>query len=157
QEHLPGAEYSVDAVAGAGGRVLAAVPRERLKIDSGIAVAARSLRDDDLERHATGLTEALGLRFTANVQFKRDAAGVPKLLEINPRFPGTMPLTVRSGVDIPALCLDKVLGWPLPRRPLSFEPTVMVRHWRETWPEALVGEGAADTGPEFRPRRAAAG
>lgn len=40
--------------------------------------------------------------------------GVPALLEVNPRFPGAMPLTIAAGVDMPALLLDLVLGRPVP-------------------------------------------
>ena len=40
---------------------------------------------------------------TANVQFKRAADGVFKLLEVNPRFPGTLPLTGAAGIDMPKL------------------------------------------------------
>ena len=43
QEYLPGEEYSVDVYVRRDGRVIAAVPRDRMKIDSGIAVASRTL------------------------------------------------------------------------------------------------------------------
>ena len=56
----------------------------------------------------------IGLRYTANIQFRRDASGTPTLLEVNARFPGTMPLTVRSGVNMPLLSLRDVLGHPSP-------------------------------------------
>ena len=42
QEFVPGEEYSVDVLASRDGRIAAAVPRARLKVDSGIAVAART-------------------------------------------------------------------------------------------------------------------
>jgi len=43
QEYLPGEEYSVDVYVRGDGRVIAAVPRERMKTDSGIAVTARTV------------------------------------------------------------------------------------------------------------------
>jgi carbamoyl-phosphate synthase large subunit len=67
----------------------------------------------------------------ANVQFKRDACGVAKLLEINPRFPGTLPLTAAAGVDIPALLLDDYSGRPLPQAVLPYETVMVVRYWTE--------------------------
>ncbi|MBL4637273.1 MAG: ATP-grasp domain-containing protein [Kofleriaceae bacterium] len=45
QEFLCGKEYSVDVIANAKGEVLAAVPRERTKIDSGVAVASHTVND----------------------------------------------------------------------------------------------------------------
>ena len=38
QEHLPGIEHSLDVLARSDGKVVAVVPRARLKVDSGIAV-----------------------------------------------------------------------------------------------------------------------
>ena len=52
QELLPGPEYSLDVLATREGRVIAVVPRERLKIDSGIAVTGRTRHDERLRRSA---------------------------------------------------------------------------------------------------------
>ena len=93
QEYLPGEEYSVDVYVRRDGRVVAAVPRERMKIDSGIAVASRTVNVPDVIAAAVRTAEIIGIRGIANVQFKRAADGVFKLLEVNPRFPGTLPLT----------------------------------------------------------------
>ncbi|KSW21669.1 ATP-grasp domain-containing protein [Cellulomonas sp. B6] len=115
QELLPGQEYSVDVFADSTGHVVAAVPRARLRVDSGVAVAGVTLHDDELVATATAVARAVGLTSVANVQLKRDADGVPALLEVNPRFPGAMPLTIAAGVDMPSLLLDDVLGRPVPR------------------------------------------
>ncbi|MFO1082840.1 MAG: ATP-grasp domain-containing protein [Reyranellaceae bacterium] len=42
QEYLPGEEFSVDVYVRRDGKVIGAVPRERMKTDSGVAVAART-------------------------------------------------------------------------------------------------------------------
>jgi carbamoyl-phosphate synthase large subunit len=56
--------------------------------------------------------------------------GRPALLEVNPRFPGTMPLTVASGVDMPLMALDSLRGKPLPDR-AGFRDVAMVRYLDE--------------------------
>ncbi len=116
QELLPGDEYSVDVFAAPDGHVVAAVPRARTRVDSGVAVAGVTLHDADLVETASAVARAVGLTSVANVQLKRDADGAPALLEVNPRFPGAMPLTIASGVDMPSLVLDAVLGRPVPDR-----------------------------------------
>jgi len=131
QEYLPGEEYSVDVLAASDGRIVAAVPRARLKVDSGIAVTATTMHDVELEEFATRVAGRIGLRYTANIQFRRDAKGTPTLLEVNARFPGTMPLTVRSGVNMPLLSLRDALGDPPPRGPLPFRDVAVVRYWTE--------------------------
>ncbi len=133
QENLPGAEYSLDVLADRHGRVLAVVPRERMKVDSGIAVTARTVHDEALESFGRTVAERIGLSGVANVQAKQAADGEPALLEVNARFPGTMPLTVASGVDMPGLCVAEALGEPMPQEDLDFEPTAMVRLMRELY------------------------
>ena len=131
QEYLPGEEYSVDVLATMSGEVLAAVPRSRMKVDSGIAVTARTLQDPELELLSARAVRCVGLSLVSNVQWKRDAKGTPRLLEINPRFPGTMPLTVASGIDMPNLSLRLLDEEAIPAAELRFCPLAMVRTWQE--------------------------
>lgn len=131
QELMPGDEYSVDVYLRADGAALAAVPRIRMKTDSGIAVAARTVHEPDVIDAAVRAAQAAGIRYVANVQLKRAADGQAKLLEINPRFPGTLPLTAEAGVDLPALLVAELSGKPLPDGLLPFQERMVVRYWAE--------------------------
>jgi carbamoyl-phosphate synthase large subunit len=130
QEYLPGVEYSIDVLADVTGHVVASVPRVRERVDSGVSVAGRTLHDSELEQFGAAVAAAAGLTYVANVQFRRDAVGRPALLEVNPRFPGTMPLTVASGVDMPLMALDSLRGRPLPDH-AGFKDVAMVRYLEE--------------------------
>jgi len=134
QEHLPGDEYSVDVLADLDGRMVAVVPRERLRVDSGVSVAGRTLHDPELEKLARQVAEVVGLTLVANVQCRRDRHGRAALLEVNPRFPGALPLTIHSGVNMPRLCLAAVLGQPLPES-VPHRDVLMVRFLEERFPE----------------------
>lgn len=114
QDLLPGEEYSVDVLADAAGRVVAAVPRTRARVDSGVAIAGRTVHDEELEQTAAAVASAIGLVGVANVQLRRDRSGRAMLLEVNPRFPGALPLTIAAGVDIPSLVADLFLGVDIP-------------------------------------------
>jgi len=131
QEWLPGEEYSVDVYVSGAGRIVAAVPRLRMKTDSGIAVTARTVDDPEVTQAAITAALAIGLRYAANIQFKRGVDGVCKLLEINPRFPGTLPLTVAAGVDMPALLVVDMRGDALPPGPMPFRELMVARYWTE--------------------------
>lgn len=133
QEFLPGEEYSVDVYVRADGIVIGAVPRERMKVDSGIAVASRTVNVPEVIQAAIRTVEIIGIRGVANVQFKRAADGVFKLLEVNPRFPGTLPLTCAAGLDMPRLMVDEALGQPLPDRLMPFRELMVVRYWTERY------------------------
>ncbi len=126
QAFLPGDEYSVDVIADAEGRVVAAVPRTRTRVDSGVSVAGRTIHDPELEQVASDVAVSIGLIGVANVQLRRDPEGRPALLEVNPRFAGAMPLTIAAGVDLPSLALDLFLGEPLPEH-VDFKELANVR------------------------------
>ncbi|HEY5803558.1 MAG TPA: ATP-grasp domain-containing protein [Lysobacter sp.] len=133
QELLPGPEYSVDVYVSQHGELIAAVPRERIRTDSGIAITSRTVHMPELMDAAANIALTVGVRYVANVQFKQASDGHYKLLEINPRFPGSLPLTVAAGVDIPRLLMDDLQGRPLPRGPMDFKEVLMVRYWTEKY------------------------
>ena len=136
QEYLPGEEFSVDVYVRRDGVVVGAVPRERMKVDSGIAVASRTVNVPEVIQPAIRTAEVIGIRGVANVQFKRAADGVFKLLEVNPRFPGTLPLTIAAGIDMPKLMVDEALGRPVPDRLMPFKELMVVRYWTERYFDA---------------------
>lgn len=156
QDMLPGAEFSVDVFADLAGHVVAAVPRSRLRVDSGVSVAGATLHDEELEQAARRVATAIGLTTVANVQLRRDREGRAALLEVNPRFPGAMPLTIAAGIDMPSLTLDAVLGRPTPAA-LDFRDIAVVRYLEdvflqisdilegpsllESWAPAAIGVG----------------
>jgi carbamoyl-phosphate synthase large subunit len=144
QEFLPGDEYSVDVLAGPDG-VIAAVPRTRERVDSGVSIAGRTVHDAELESTASGVASAIGLVGVANVQLRRDRNGVPALLEVNPRFPGAMPLTIAAGVDMPSLALDLALGRAVPTT-MPFREIANVRFLEDVFvdpTEVLISAHAA--------------
>jgi carbamoyl-phosphate synthase large subunit len=126
QEYLPGEEYSVDMLSDTDGRVVAGVPRVRARVDSGVSVAGRTLHDRELEQFGATVATTVGLTYISNVQVRRDSDGEPALLEVNPRVPGSLSLTIASGVDMPRLALDALRGRPLPEH-AEFVEKAMVR------------------------------
>ncbi len=130
QELLPGTEYSIDVLGRPDGHVVAAVPRTRDKVDSGIAVAGRTVDDPALVEFGRRVAALIGVVGVVNVQVRMDRLGVPALLEVNARFPGTMALTQAAGIDMPLLAVQAARGLPLPDR-LDFREVAVVRHWAE--------------------------
>lgn len=131
QEHLPGEEFSIDVLGRPdGGDPVAAVPRRRDKVDSGIAVAGRTVADPDLVAMGRAVAGRIGVVGVVNVQVRRATDGTPALLEVNPRFPGTMSLTRAAGIDMPLLAVAAALGATLPPT-LDFTEVAVVRHWAD--------------------------
>jgi carbamoyl-phosphate synthase large subunit len=135
-EYLPGAEYSVDVLCDRG-RPLRAVVRERLSVLYGLATHAIVVADTAAETAAAKVVELLGLHHVVNVQLRCDAAGTPRLLEVNPRIPGTIGLTVAAGVNMPYLAVKQALGEPLGDLPEPKIGTELVRTWRTVVPRRI--------------------
>ncbi|MDP1604266.1 MAG: ATP-grasp domain-containing protein [Legionella sp.] len=131
QELLPGEEYSVDVYISSKGDALAAVPRLRMKIDSGIAVACQTKIYPELSAMALEIAKKTGILYVANIQFKANADNQFKLLEINPRFPGTLPLTAAAGIDIPKLLIKDISNESPGTDLLTFKELMVVRYWTE--------------------------
>ncbi len=112
-EYLPGDEYSVDVLS-LGGESLVSVVRKRHSILGGTAWHAEVVDDAEMRRLATIVVRELNLSYISNVQFRRNEQGTPCLLEVNPRTPGTIGLTVQAGVNMPALGLALALGKRIP-------------------------------------------
>lgn len=99
-EYLDGHEYSVDCV-GDAGRLVAAVARRKLPgAGSGQLI---DMRPEIIEA-TSKLAGDYGLSGIFNVQF-REAAGKPRLLEINPRMSGGIGMACAAGPNLPWIAL----------------------------------------------------
>lgn len=154
QAVLAGPEFSVDVLR-LDGRQIAAVPRERLKVDSGVAVTSRTRRDPQLEEMAAVAASAVDLDGVASIPFRVDAAGVPRLREIRPRFPSTMALTIAAGVNMPALWLRAVLGRGGASEISGFKEIAMVRTLLDQVVPVAELEAMSRSTPEFSSEMAA--
>jgi predicted ATP-grasp superfamily ATP-dependent carboligase len=69
----------------------------------------------DIYHPAVRLAAAMGIEGVCEVEFRRDAAGQPLLMEVNPRLPGTLDTSIRAGVDFPRLVWQWATGQPVSR------------------------------------------
>src|SRR2546428_1979588 len=69
----------------------------------------------DIGSQAEELVREINLEGYSEVEFRRDTAGVPYLMEINPRLSASVEIAVRSGVDFPYLLYQWASGGPIER------------------------------------------
>jgi predicted ATP-grasp superfamily ATP-dependent carboligase len=69
----------------------------------------------DVARLGRSITQKLGLRGVAKLDFKRDPAGRLWLLEVNPRFTLWHRVGAAAGVNIPAIVAADLLNLPRPK------------------------------------------
>lgn len=132
QEFIGGKEYSIDVMLNKDSSVAAAVVRERLKVDSGVVVASKTIKNKEIQDYCVKIAQAVGVTYGANIQVIVDENGTPYLLEINPRFSGGLSLVVESGPNIPLMCVEHALsGNSIPY--VDYKELAMVRYYEEIY------------------------
>jgi carbamoyl-phosphate synthase large subunit len=112
QEFVPGVEYDTAAVSDSGGKLFGAVPMKKLQLDPrGKAWGGITVDDPQLVRAARLAAAELGWPGPFELEVMRHAeTGDPYLLEINPRFPAWIQLTVAAGQNLPWMLLQLACG-----------------------------------------------
>jgi predicted ATP-grasp superfamily ATP-dependent carboligase len=114
QEYYEGIGYGVELLMFEG-RTLAAFQHRRLReipINGGASAFRQSVPlDPTLYSHAVRMLKELNWTGLAMVEFKAGKDG-PKLMEINGRIWGSLPLAVHCGMDFPARLADLYLYGP---------------------------------------------
>ncbi|CAA7193907.1 ATP-grasp domain-containing protein [Chryseobacterium potabilaquae] len=130
QEFIEGTEYSVDVMVNQNGLIGAAVVRERLKIDSGVVIASKTIKNERIQEYCIKIAQTVGITYSANIQVIVDSTGNPYLIEINPRFSGGLSLVIESGPNIPAMCVEHALSGKSIQA-LDYKELTMVRYYEE--------------------------
>lgn len=98
------------------GRLQLAAQHRRLRTLSetgGSSVRAAERTDSALLRDVEALARATSLSGVAMFEFRRNSRrGRHVLIEVNPRFWGSLPLAVAAGADFPAALWDMTIGRP---------------------------------------------
>jgi predicted ATP-grasp superfamily ATP-dependent carboligase len=109
QETIPreGPGYGASFLMDEATRVKAVFVHKRLReypVSGGASTLRVSVRHDEIREMALSLLKALEWYGVAMVEFKVDPRdGRPKLMEINPRFWGSLALAIHAGVNFPYL------------------------------------------------------
>jgi carbamoyl-phosphate synthase large subunit len=108
-EYLPGEEFSVDILRYRG-VWRGGVVRRRDKSLFGLATDSVVVDRPDILSLARNIADSLGLEYINNIQFRCNAEGHVMLMEINPRVPGTIGLSIAAGSNLPGTALALAAG-----------------------------------------------
>ena len=123
QEWIPdgGGTYGLSALFDEGSNVKAAFIHKKLRmypIEGGPSTLGEGVEHPQIMELGLSLLRSLNWVGVGMVEFKVDPRdGIPKLMEVNPRFWGSLQLAIVSGVDFPCLLLRMA-------RRESFEPVL---------------------------------
>jgi predicted ATP-grasp superfamily ATP-dependent carboligase len=108
QEYIPGDGYGFFALFNKG-KPRAVFMHRRVReypITGGLSTAAESVSIPEVQEAGLKLLTALNWHGVGMVEFKRDRRdGKYKLIEVNPKFWGSLDLAIASGVDFPYLAV----------------------------------------------------
>lgn len=123
QDRLRGREFTTSVVVALDGTLLAVVPKEAAD-KRGITQVGITRAVPVIDALCRELTSAFDPRGPYNVQLILGDDGVPRIIEINPRYSTTMALTLAAGVNE----VDAVLRYARGEDPgrLTFEPDLMM-------------------------------
>ncbi len=111
QEYVEGAEYTLDVYTGFDGIPRCIVPRKRLEVRGGEVSKGLIVKDKRIMAIGSRVARVLGeCRGVITVQCIMRPDRRIRVIEINPRFGGGVPLAINAGADFPRWILTELLG-----------------------------------------------
>lgn len=111
QRLVIGQEYTLDVLVDFSGMVKCVVPRLRMETRAGEISKGMTVKNYDLIHAGKVVVEALpGAVGCITVQCFLQPDGQISFIEINPRFGGGIPLSLKSGADFPRWIINMLLG-----------------------------------------------
>ncbi|MBL0218872.1 MAG: ATP-grasp domain-containing protein [Myxococcales bacterium] len=123
QDRLFGPEYTTSVVVALDGTLLSIIPKEAVD-KRGITQVGVTRAVPAIDELCRAIAKALDPRGPFNVQLIFGEDGVPRVIEINPRYSTTMALTLAAGVNEVDAVLRHARGEDPGR--LTFEPDLMM-------------------------------
>ena len=135
QEFVKGAEHTCDVYIDFDMKVRCVVPRRRIETRAGEVSKSQVVKDSRIMAEASKLVEKLcaGPGVVTLQLFLTDDNKV-KFIEINPRFGGGAPLSIKAGANFPKWILQELTGRKPATRPDAFKDgLIMLRYDSEVW------------------------
>jgi len=135
QEYIDGTEFTCDVYVDFDMNVRCVVPRKRIEVRAGEVSKGQIIKHPVIMKEAARLVQALGAGpGVITLQLFLTKGKQIKFIEINPRFGGGVPLSIKAGANFPRWILQEMLG----RRPrIRFDGfkgnLVMLRYDAEVW------------------------
>lgn len=110
QPFVDGTEYTIDIFCDWNGDPISIVPRERVQVRSGEVLKTKIYMDKTIINEAESICDKFKPCGPMTVQLIRDKNGVDWFIEINPRYGGGAPLSMKAGARSAEIVLKLLLG-----------------------------------------------
>lgn len=135
QEFIEGTEYTCDVYIDFDLNVRCVVPRKRIEVRTGEVSKGKVVKNTRIMKQAASLAEKLGAGpGVITLQLFLTSGAKIKFVEINPRFGGGAPLSIKAGANFPKWILKELSGKKPKIRFDGFEDKlIMLRYDSEVW------------------------
>ncbi len=135
QEFIKGTEHTCDAYVDFNMKVRCVVPRKRIEVRAGEVSKGQAVKHPRIMRESARLVETLGAGpGVITLQLFLTCNDKIKFIEINPRFGGGAPLSIKAGANFPKWILQELLGGKVNIRFNGFKDNlIMLRYDGEVW------------------------
>ena len=137
QEFIRGTEHTCDVYVDFSMRVRCVVPRKRIEVRAGEVSKGQVVKHPRIMSKAAELVEKLGAGpGVITLQLFLTDDNKVKFIEINPRFGGGVPLSIKAGANFPKWILQELLASKANIRFDGFKNNlIMLRYDGEVWLE----------------------
>ena len=137
QEFIKGTEHTCDVYVDFSMKVRCVVPRKRIEVRAGEVSKGQVVKHPRIMSEAARLVETLGAGpGVITLQLFLTDDDKVKFIEINPRFGGGVPLSIKAGANFPKWILQELLGRKTNIRFNGFKDNlIMLRYDGEVWLE----------------------
>ena len=135
QEFITGTEHTCDVYVDPNMKVRCVVPRKRIEVRAGEVSKGQVVKHPGIMSEAARLVETLGAGpGVITLQLFLTGDDKVKFIEINPRFGGGVPLSIKAGANFPKWILQELLGRKTNIRFDGFKDNlIMLRYDGEVW------------------------
>ena len=135
QEFATGTEHTCDVYVDFQGKTRCVVPRKRIEVRAGEVSKSQVVMNPKIIAESTRLVELLQAGpGVITLQLFLNGNNKIKFIEINPRFGGGVPLSIKAGANFPKWIFQEMLGKKPNIRPRTFKDNlIMLRYDGEVW------------------------
>ncbi len=135
QKFVEGTEYTCDAYVDFNMKTRCVVPRKRIEVRAGEVSKGQAVKHPRIMSESARLVERLGAGpGVITLQLFLTSDNKIKFIEINPRFGGGVPLSIKAGANFPKWILQELLGITTNIHFDGFKDSlIMLRYDGEVW------------------------
>ena len=135
QEYIEGTEHTCDVYVDFNMKARCVVPRKRIEVRAGEVSKGQVVKNLHIMSESAKLVETLGAGpGVITLQLFLTRNDKIKFIEVNPRFGGGAPLSIKAGANFPKWILQELIGKKVNIRFDNFKDNlIMLRYDSEVW------------------------